>query len=224
VVASAAAIAVIAASSEGARYDGWAKLGANHPLHLYGPGNDYRQVALEDLTVEEAEWATRAYVRKSEGDWHALGRAPLNRQGWAYSVFLGAGLVGEMGASATPGPISHIQLGYFPIHEFGVHADIGFGWGESKQAVPTSARFEARAALEAQLLPFQSRRIHAGGFAQIGTGVRTLAAGGGSSELYSGGVLLQLDITTRLAMTGRAGVTHAYGESASEMSLGLSIY
>jgi hypothetical protein len=224
VVASAAAIAVVAASSEGARYDGWAKLEGNHPVHLYGPGNDYRQVPLEQLTVEEAEWATRAYVRKSEGDWKALGRAPLNRQGWAYSVFLGAGLVGEMGASATPGPISHIQLGYFPVHEFGLHADIGFGWGGSEQPEAVGKRFEARAALEAQLLPFQSRRIHAGGFAQIGSSVRTLAAGGGSSDLYSAGALMQLDITTRLALTGRAGVTRAYNELATEMSLGLSIY
>ena len=224
VVASAAAIAVVAAGSEGARYDGWARLGGGHPIHLYGPHDSYKAVPLRDLTVEDAEWAERAYVRKTEGPWKGIGRAPLNRQGWAYSVFLGMGELGDSMEPAGLGPASHIQLGYFPIHEFGLHADIGFGWGEANDPEDTSSRFAASAGLEAQLLPFQSRRVHAGGYAQAGRSIRTRSAGGGKSALYSTGALMQLDITTRLALTARAGVTRAYDETASEMSLGLSIY
>lgn len=224
VVASAAAIAVVAAGSEGARYDGWASLGGGHPIHLYGPHDSYKAVPLRDLTVEDAEWAERAYVRKSEGPWKGIGRAPLNRQGWAYSVFLGMGELGDSMEPASLGPASHIQLGYFPIHEFGLHADIGFGWGEANDPEDTSSRFAASLGLEAQLLPFQSRRVHAGGYAQAGRSIRTRSAGGGKSALYSTGALMQLDITTRLALTARAGVTRAHDEMASEMSLGLSIY
>lgn len=224
VVASAAVIAVVAAGSEGARYDGWARVEGNHPLHLYGPNDDYRLVSLDDLTMEEAEWATRAYMRESEGNWQGLARAPLNRQGWAYSVFLGAGLIGDMAATASPGTISHIQLGYFPTHELGLHVDIGFGWGGPSNGKIPGTRFEARAALEAQLMPFQSGKVHAGVFGQIGNSLRTAAAGGGTSDIYSAGGLMQLDLTTRLAVTGRAGLTRAYGESATELSLGLSIY
>ena len=224
VVASAAVIAVVAAGSEGARYDGWARLDGGHPIHLYGPQDSYKAVPLRELTVEDAEWAERAYVRKSEGPWKHIGRAPLNRQGWAYSVFLGAGELGDSMDPASLGPASHIQLGYFPIHEFGLHADIGFGWGDASDPEDTSSRFAASAGLEAQLLPFQSRRVHAGGFAQAGRSVRTRSAGGGKSALYSTGALMQLDITTRLALTARAGVTRAHDETASEMSLGLSIY
>lgn len=224
VVASAAAIAVVAASSEGARYDGWARLDPRHPVHLYGPHDSYKAVPLHELTVEDAEWAERAYVRKSEGPWQGISRAPLNRKGWAYSLFLGAGELGDAMDGASLGPASHIQLGYFPIHEFGLHADIGFGWGDANDPEDTSSRFAASAGLEAQLLPFQSRRVHAGGFAQAGRSVRTRSAGGGTSSLYSTGALMQLDITTRLALTARAGITRAHDESTSEMSLGISIY
>jgi hypothetical protein len=224
VLAGAVVIAAGAAGSEGARYDGWARLDGGHPIHLYGPHDGYKAVPLRDLTVEDAEWAERAYVRKSEGPWKNVRRAPLNRQGWAYSVFLGAGELGDSMDPASLGPASHIQLGYFPIHEFGLHADIGFGWGEAGDPEDTSSRFAASIGLEAQLLPFQSRRVHAGGFAQAGRSVRTRSAGGGKSALYSTGALMQLDITTRLALTARAGVTRAYEETASEMSLGLSIY
>lgn len=224
VVASAAVIAVVAAGSEGARYDGWARLNNGHPVHLYGPQDSYKEVPLRELTVEDAEWAERAYVRESEGTWQALRRAPLNRQGWAYSVFVGAGELGDAMETPSLGPVSHIQLGYFPTHEFGLHADLGFGWGEANGPEDTSARFAVSTAIEAQLLPFQSGRIHGGGFAQAGQSIRTRSAGGGTSVLYSAGALMQLDLTTRLALTGRAGVTQAHEEYASEMSLGLSIY
>lgn len=224
VVASAVVIAAVAAGSEGARYDGWARLGSGHPVHLYGPHDGYKEVALRELTVEDAQWAERAYVRKSEGSWQAIRRAPLNRKGWAYSVFLGAGELGDAMDAPSLGPSSHIQLGYFPIHEFGLHADLGFGWGDANGPEDTSTRFAVSTAVEAQLLPFRSGRIHAGGFALAGRSIRTRSAGGGNSALYSAGALMQVDLTTRLAITGRAGVTRSHNESASEMSLGLSIY
>ncbi len=224
VLASAAVIGVVAASSEGARYDGWAKLSPNHPLHLYGPSNSYRLISLDDLTVEEAEWATRAYVRNSEGHWEGLGRAPLNRQGWAYSVFIGAGEIGDMGGAPRPGTVSHIQLGYFPTRALGIHGDVGFGWGGPGTGKIDGVRFEASAGLEAQYLPFRAGKIHGGAFAQMGKSLRTVSAGGGTSSLFSAGGLMQYDITTRLALTGRAGLTRAYGEPATEISLGLSIY
>ncbi len=224
VVASAVVIGVVLASSEGARYDGWARLGRRQPLHLYGPNNSYRLVALEDLTLEEANWATRAYVRDTEGAWQGLGRAPLNRKGWAYSVLLGAGEMGDLGGAARTGTASHIQLGYFPTRALGIHGDVGFGWGSPGTGKVPGVRFQASVGLEAQYLPFRAGKVHGGVYGQFGRTIRTVAAGGGSDALLSAGGLFQFDIATRLALTARAGESLAHGESTNEFTLGVSIY
>ena len=226
VVASAAVLAVVAAGSEGARYDGWAQIEDEHPVHLYGPRNEYKKVALDELSEEDAAWAKDAYVRKSEGSWKALGRAPLNRTGPVYSVFLGAGEIGDAMGGSNVGARSHIQIGYFPIHEFGVVGDLSFGWGGGGGDPYSDAPqpFLVSTGLEMQILPLQAGRVHGGGYGQFGYSQRNDAAGGGESNVFSTGALLQLDLTTRLALSARAGVRHAHERAASEMSLGISIY
>ena len=91
-VGAAAVAAVALAVTEGARYDGWVRLHPMHPVHLYGPGG-YRVMPLAWVDPETAAWSTRAVVRPNEGPWQPLGRAPLDRHGFTYSVLGGAGQV-----------------------------------------------------------------------------------------------------------------------------------
>jgi hypothetical protein len=219
----AALVAVGLAATEGARYDGWVKLHPMHPVHLYGPNGEYGWVPLAQLDAETAAWARKAYVRPQEGPWTELGRAPLNRRGWTYSVLLGGGEIPSTTGSTEAGFMSHIQLGHFPTKFVGVLFDIGLGWREDETA---NTVFNSRFALELQALPVSAGSIHAGGFGQFGTAARFDDGTGDDSRgaLYGGGGLLQLEITTRLAITARAGLTKVHGETVSDFGLGLSIY
>lgn len=211
------------AVTEGARYDGWVQLHPMHPVHLYGADGYYTWMPLADVTPDVALWAERAYVREGEGPWNRLGRAPLDRRGFTYSMFLGAGEIPLMGADPKTGFMSHIDLGYFPTQKIGLGFDIGFGWTDDEIGETV---FDARYALEAQVMPVAAGRFHAGVYGQFGGA--SLSDDGiqldESSLLLAGGGLLQLDITTRLALSLRAGITAVHGETLSELTAGVSIY
>jgi hypothetical protein len=40
----------------------------------------------------------------------------------------------------------------------------------------------------------------------------------------AGGAILQLELTTRLTITARAGITNIFGSTVSDIGVGLSIY
>ena len=46
----------------------------------------------------------------------------------------------------------------------------------------------------------------------------------GLINLFSGGALLQLELTTRMALTARVGLAHTHDETLSELTGGISIY
>jgi len=219
----AALAAIGLAATEGARYDGWVKLHPMHPVHIYGPGGEYGWVPLAQLDADTAAWAQKAFVRPQEGPWTPLGRAPLNRRGWTYSVLLGSGEIPSTTGSNAAGFMSHIQLGHFPTRDVGVLFDIGLGWRDDETA---KSVFNSRFALELQVLPVSAGRIHAGVFGQGGTAARFDDGPGDDSRgvLYGGGGILQLELTTRLAITARAGLTVVHDETLSDFGVGLSIY
>jgi len=215
--------AVGLAVTEGARYDGWVEISPNHPVHLYGPHGQYGWVPLAELNAEDAAWAQRAYIRPQEGPWRELGRAPLNRRGWTYSMLMGAGEIPSSVGTNDPGFLSHIQIGHFMSREVGLVFDIGLGWREDDAA---NTVFNSRWSGELQVLPVSAGVIHAGGFAQAGTAA-LFDDGPGDDErglIYGGGALLQLELTTRLAITARAGVVKAHGETVSDFTAGVSVY
>jgi hypothetical protein len=219
----AVAAAVGLAATEGARYDGWVKLHPMHPVHLIGPYGEHTVVPLAHLDQRTVDWADHAVIRQEEGPWNKLGRAPLNRQGFTYSVFLGAGEVPVKDFEADPGFVGHIQFGYFPTHMLGFQLDLGMGWTEddTQQTIYTS-----RTSLEVQGHLVAAGPVHAGLFGQIGVSNRFDDGIGfdDSSNLVGAGALLQLELTTRLALTGRVGSTRSFGEWSNELGIGLSIY
>lgn len=221
----AAAVAITAAATEGARYDGWVQLDPQHPVHLWGPYNEYTWVPLAELDPQTAMWARKAIVRPGEGPFNRLGRAPLNRRGFAYGMTLGrTESPSVLGGPERAGFLSHIQLGVFFTKQVGLLLDFGLGWATNSV---DATIFEARNALELQILPLSAGKFHAGGYGQIGIGLRQED---GPKEVarrdtyFAGGGILQLELTTRLAITARAGVTSIFGGTVSDLGLGLSIY
>jgi hypothetical protein len=220
----AALAAVGFAASEGARYDGWVRVTPAHPLHLYGPSGEYTWIPLGSLSPDQAAWASRAYLRQEEGPWTTLGRRPLDRRGFTYSVLGGASEFPSEDLTERPGFLGHIQFGYHPAQQLGILFDVSTGWTENGLG---DAVFDLRNALELQLFPLTVGILHAGVYGQIGLGTRWedgYHEDDDRSTLWSVGPLLQLELTTRLAITGRAGLTGVYGARASEFGIGLSVY
>ena len=219
----AAAVAIGAAFTEGMRYDGWVQLHPMHPVHLYGWDGSYRWLPLSQVTPDVAAGTRRAIVREGEGPWRSAGRAPLNRRGWTYSLLMGSAETPLIDDKAR-GFASHLQLGRFVTGNLGVLLDFGFGWVDDEFG---DTVYESRNALELQLLPLSASIFHAGIFGQIGVGYRLddrYQGADRSGFLAGAGVVAQLELTTRLAITARAGQTLAYGSRTSDFTLGLSIY
>jgi hypothetical protein len=220
----ASLVAVGLAVTEGARYDGWAELHPMHPVHLFGWDGGYAVMPLAHVTPEAAEWARRAVVRESEGPWRPIARAPLNRHGWTYSVLLGTSEVPLASGDDTRGFMAHIQLGHFFTPELGLLFDIGLGWADDALG---NVVFDSRNALELEYLPLDLGVLHGGVFGQVGFGRHLDDSAAGPDRfgpLAGAGALVQLELTTRLAITGRAGFASTHGETISDLTVGLSIY
>lgn len=229
----AAAVAVGLAVTEGTRFDGWVDLHPMHPVHLYGPYGQYRMVPMAQITPELAAWASKAYVRPSEGPWVNAERAPLNRQGWTYAVLLGSAQIpsGQESAagidtdSAEPGFLGHIQFGRYISKTTGIVLDFGLGWRTNEF---DNSVFEARNSIEIQHMPVAAGALHVGGYGQVGIGLRAedgpYNTAAKRALVAGAGLLAQIELTTRLAITGRVGYTRIFGEDTAEASLGISIY
>ena len=105
----------------------------------------------------------------------------------------------------------------------GIQADIAYSWTEDDLGATI---FDGRYSLELDFLPLSAGKIHAGGYGQIG--FASLSDDGVSFDdvggLFGGGGLLQLELTTRLALTARAGVVAVHDEALLEFTGGVSIY
>ncbi len=211
------------AFTEGVRYDGWVAVHPMHPVHLWGPNGEYTWMPLADVTPEVAAWADHAALRRYEGPWQPLGRRPLDRQGFTYSLLLGSSEIALIGDDPKPGFLGHVQFGYFPLHQLGVQADVAWGWGNDDLGITI---FDGRYSLELDVLPLDAGIFHAGGYGQLGLAYRSDDGIQHSDQdtLLGIGGLLQLELTTRLALTLRAGQTWVHDEGLSELTFGVSIY
>lgn len=218
-VAVAVGAGVVLAATEGQRFDGWVRMHPMHPVHLWGPWG-YGVVPLAQLDPQTAASATRAVVRDREGPWQRLSRAPLNRQGWSYSVLGGAGQIDSVDGRGI-GPQFHVQLGYYPSHQLGVQLEWSPAWRDD--GTDTTV-LDLRAGLELDFLPLDAGPIHGGGFLNLSMGWRNSSTGTDESSFLGGGAKLQYELTTFLALTGRFGITRAYDELTHDATFGLSIY
>jgi len=218
----AAVVAGALALTEGIRYDGWVKLHPMQPVHLWGPYGEYTWMPLAHITPDVANWADHGAVRFDEGPWQPLGRAPLNRQGFSYSFLLGAGEVPLVRADTQSGFLGRFQIGFFPVHEFGIQADIAYNWTQDNG----SDIFNGRYSLELDALPLSAGPFSAGAYGQIGLSSQSddKIAFDDTDTLVGGGVLLQLGLTTRLALTVRGGAVRTHDKTLTELTGGVSIY
>jgi hypothetical protein len=205
VVAAFAAVGMIA--TEGARYDGNVAMYPWQPVHLAAANGLEREVPLAQLTQADVASATKATVMDDEG-WGMmrLGRRPLDRRGFAFKFDLG-GLHSSCSCLSANGFGTNIQFGYFPHHLFGLLATWAFSAGSDANS---DSFYRNNLALEAQVFPLDFWRLHLGGFGHAGIQYANDAgAGTRDGAAFGGGLLLELALNTRLALTARADYTSA---------------
>lgn len=230
-LALAATAMVTAAVIEGTRFDGYAQLHPMHPVHLLGHDGNYTVIPLAWIDPGAAAWTDTAVVRRTEGPWRELERAPLSRRGLAYHMFGGTGSLRSIDGSVDRGPAWTVQLGGFVTQEVGILASVFFGWRTNQYE---ATLFETRTTVELQYLPIQAGILHAGVYGGLGIAHRfedavvladdRVVAGEHTGGAMAGGALFQLDINTRLALTGRLGLSYAHGEQMHDILVGLSVY
>jgi hypothetical protein len=227
-----AATAMVTASViEGSRFDGYAQLHPMHPVHLIGKDGNYTVVPLAWVDANAAAWAETAVVRPSEGPWRELERAPLSRRGLTYGMYGGTGSLRSADGVLAMGTAWTVQLGYFPTQEVGVLASVFFGWRDNKYG---ATLLETRYTGELQVLPVQLGILHAGLYGGAGEAYRfedairlagtQVIPGNEASVALGGGAMFQLDINTRIALTGRLGLARAHGEQMHDVLVGISVY
>jgi hypothetical protein len=228
VVAAVALFAVIAV--EGSRFDGYARMHPMHPIYLVGRDGEKIVLPLAWIDPETAAWSKHGYVRRNEGPWEELERAPLDREGWNFSMYGGVAIYSGIDGSRGSGFASTIQLGYFPMHQFGIVGSLFMGWRDNEAG---TTNFHSRYGFEGQVFPISSGFLQLGGYIGLGGAYRSDERFGDgnvtyheteTSRLLSGGVILQLDINTRIALTGRFGMADTFGEKTAESLFGISVY
>ena len=222
VVAAVALVAV--AAVEGSRFDGYAQLHPMHPVYLVGKDGGRVVMPLAWIDPMTAQWASYGLVRRHEGPWRQLERAPLDREGWNYSMLGGIGTFESADGSKDSGTATTIQFGYFPSHPVGIVGSIFFGWRDN---AVNETLFESRYTLELQGYPIHTGPLQVGGYLGGGAAYRFedgIDGGNAGSSALIGGGMLQLDVNTRLAITARMGLTQAHGERMTDAMIGLAVY
>ncbi len=224
VVVLAVTAVVVVAAIESSRFDGHVRLHPMHPVHLIGKDGSQAIMPLAWIDPQAAAWTEKAVVKSYEGPWQQLDRSPLTRHG-TYGVYGGYGTSTSTYGDTNFGPSFAIQGGYFPIQEVGILATMEFAWRNNRDG---GTLFDSRYMLEVQGLPLKLGPLHAGAYAGLGPAYRHedtnrgTVSGGGFAFITGG--MLQLELHTRIALTGRLGYVNAHGERATDMLFGLSVY
>ena len=226
VVAVLATVGMVA--TEGARYDGHVAMYPWQSVHLRDGNGQEREVPLAQITPADVASTREAVVMDDEG-WglQHLGRRPLDRKGFAFKMDVG-GFHSSSYALDGDGAGLDLQLGYFPHHRVGLLGTWAFAGGSD--AAGDSFR-RNHFAFEAQVFPLSVWRLHLGGFGHAGIQYADDAVGGArDGTALGGGLILELGLTARLALSLRADYTSAKirpdgGWQAAQMfTAGVAIY
>jgi hypothetical protein len=215
---------VIAAVVESQRFEGTVQLHPMYPVHLFGRDGGYAIVPLAQLDLGAAQWADHAVIRSNEGPFLTLDRAPLRRTGLTYGVHFGVTELASADGTKSGGANGTIQFGYFASQHLGLLATGSFAWRENLVHLTL---YEQRYGVELQFMPLAVDIFHAGLYAGGGLAWRIedgFSRGADRGLAGGGGVQVQLDVNTHVALTGRAGVHSGHGESLSEFSFGMAVY
>jgi hypothetical protein len=212
------------AVTEGVRHDGYARLQADQPLFLVGP---QRWVSLAELGPNDVLGAQRAVAPGWGGRVQTLERRPLDRVGLAYTLEFGGARLPRASDDALLGYGGRLTLGGHPLQELGFFVGGQFAYGSQLG----DARFLGKVFGAAEYLPAALGVLHAGLFAEAG--LSAYAGNSPRTDDRSGlfvtcGPVLQLALSTRLALTLRAGATNTVTDEGRtwlpEASFGVAVY
>src|SRR5450432_3712519 len=213
-------------SGEGVRFDGYVQMAPEQPIHIKDGYGQTREVALAALSPEDVQATVEAKVMDDEGyGIERLDRAPLDRTGGTFKLDSGETTFG-LGPSSFYGPTATIQFGYFFTRELGLLMNVTLGGSADDQGmIVTRHTFS----LELQALPLAKGRFHAGGYVDAGFALAGLTSNDVlSGPAGGGGVLVELDLTSRLALTLRGGANLAHLDDgwspAGTLALGVAVY
>jgi hypothetical protein len=216
-------------ATEGVRYDGAVAMYPWQGVHLKDAAGMEREVPLAQITPADVAATSEAVVMDDEG-WGMmrLGRGPLDRRGFTWKMNIGL-LHSSSANLVADGVAADLQLGYFPHRMFGLLAD----WSPAGGSDVNGNSFSRHhLALEAQFFPLGISRLHLGGFGHAGVVYANDDAGGTRhGSAFGGGGMLEISLTSRLALTLRFDYTSAKiapggqgWQGAETFTAGIAIY
>lgn len=231
-VVAAAFFTVFIVATEGKRYDGWVSVEPDHPIHLVYRDGRQQVLPLSNLTPQDARKAHHALVvGETLYDMDFIGRAPLSRRGWTWKMEGGAmSLAPPIDDATTLQPGALMELGYFPDQNLGVVGFLALAGGTHRGADVLGVR----TGFGLHLMPLQLGRVHLGAYGLFGSSFDGIEGDQQSLAFrrdftVGGGALIEVDLSTRLALSARAGVhiigpTSALPINTSLLTLGLATY
>ena len=226
VVTAGITVTAVLAATEGSRYDGYVRVSPEHPLYLDMSDGRRLLVPLAMLTPQDAYYATQAMIEPRDGPyWTELGRRPLDRVGPAFALDFGASGTASAG---TWWPQIRVGFGGFFLQQLGVFASFSSVFG-SQDGLLLNLRYGA----EVQGYPLELSPFSLGIYASAFDNHRahedaTLGLQEEHAFGWSAGIVMQLEVSTRMAVTLRGGPTiiHERGNDVitGEVTVGAAIY
>jgi len=230
VVVAVAALAMIGLmASEGARFDGHVEMSPDQPVHLEYESGARVVVPLGAITGAQAASTATARVMDDEGPGLRLLDQHLDRRGFTFKLDFGTlAFQPDTSNQTFSGLTSHVQVGYFITPHVGLLATAGLG-GADDGLSATLTRHEL--GLELQAFPLALGPAHLGVYANGGLAVLGTTAADGTTatgKAAGGGLLVELDVSGRMALTLRAGADLARFDGgwspAGTVAAGVAMY
>ncbi|HSY40260.1 MAG TPA: hypothetical protein VLA79_12050 [Polyangia bacterium] len=205
IVVVAVVVAIGLVSSEGVRFDGYVTMSPEQPVHLTAANGQKATIPVADLSPGWVAGTVEAKVMDDEGyGLRRLDRLPLDRRGATFKLDSGT-IAFDFAGVTLAGPAMNVQTGYFFTRKLGLLANLGLAGGAATGGlVPRHAL-----GLELQGFPLAWGRVHLGAFGNGGMAITEVLVGSTptyvSGPSVGGGALAELDLTSRLALTLRAG-------------------
>jgi hypothetical protein len=204
VLAVLASVGMVA--TEGARFDGYVAMYPWQPVHLTDASGQTRDVPLAQITAADVATTEKAVVMDDEG-WGLMRmeRRPLDRRGFTFKMNMGM-FHSSCGCLDADGFGFGLQLGFFPHPMLGLLGTWSFAGGSDTNA---ASFYHHDLAFETQFLPLSISRLHLGVFGHVGKQFVDDSFGTRDGLSLGGGAMLEIALTTRLALTLRADYTAA---------------
>ena len=228
-VVAAVALTVGLAVTEGKRWDGWADVDIDQPVHFLSSSGAVTTVRLSDLHPDDIHLG-EAIILEDEG-MIFLERAPLDRQGFVWRMEGGMRQVNTPDDEQPMAPAATVSIGYFPLQSLGLLFSTTVAGGEQAGGDFIAWLY----GLELDFIPLHWGFFHLGAYGALSMGYS--AAEGGSlvsrslhEPAYQAGLMAEFDLTTRLGLSTRFGILSQTGPEDEQLPLtllgtvGLSVY